>query len=151
MDMDKQIYFDHAATTYVKEEVLNTMYPYFTKSYGNASSIYKIARENKMAIDNSRETIANILGCKPSEIYFTGSGSEADNWAIKGVAYAKKDKGNHIITSSIEHHAVLHTLQYLEKQGFEVTYLPVNEYGEISLDDLKNAIKDTTILITIMY
>lgn len=149
--MDKQIYFDHAATTFVKEEVLNSMYPYFTKSYGNASSIYKLARENKMAIDNSRDTVARILGCKSSEIYFTGSGSEADNWAIKGVAYAKKDKGNHIITSAIEHHAVLHTLQYLEKQGFEVTYLPVNEYGEISLDDLKNAIKDTTILITIMY
>ena len=149
--MENQIYFDHAATTFVKEEVLNAMYPYFTKSYGNASSIYKIARENKIAIDNARDTVANILGCKSSEIYFTGSGSEADNWAIKGVAYARKDRGNHIITSAIEHHAVLHTLEYLEKQGFEVTYLPVNEYGEISLDDLKNAIKDTTILITIMY
>ncbi len=149
--MDKQIYFDHAATTFVKDEVLNAMYPYFTQSFGNASSIYKIARENKMAIDNARNTVAEVIGCKSSEVYFTGSGSEADNWAIKGVAYAKKDKGNHIITSAIEHHAVLHTLEYLEKQGFEVTYLPVNEYGEISLDDLKNAIKDTTILITIMY
>ncbi len=149
--MGNRIYMDNAATTPIKEEVLQAMLPYLTQVYGNASSIYKTGREAKAAVDGARETIAKTLGAKEREVYFTACGSEADNWAIKGVAMAKRSKGNHIITSAIEHHAVLHTLEYLEKNGFEVTYLPVDENGMISIDDLNNAIKDTTILITIMF
>ncbi len=149
--MDKMIYLDNAATTPVKEEVLNEMLPYFTKRYGNASSIYSIGRESKKAIEEAREKTARALGCEPREIYFTGSGTEADNWAVKGVAYAKREKGNHIITTAIEHHAVLHTCRYLEKHGFEVTYLPVDEYGLVSLEQLEDAITDKTILISIMF
>ena len=149
--MEKQIYFDHAATTFVKPEVVDAMLPYFTQEYGNASTVYRLGESSKSALDNARQTVADVIGCLPREIYFTSCGTEADNWAIKGVAFANKNKGNHIITSQIEHHAVLHTCQYLEKNGFEVTYLPVDEYGKISLDDLKNAIKDTTILISIMF
>lgn len=148
---DKFIYFDHAATTYVKPEVLEAMLPYFTEKYGNASSVYSIGRESKKAIEEARDKVAAALGAQSREIYFTGSGSEADNWAVKGVAYANKAKGNHIITTSIEHHAVLHTCQYLESDGFEVTYLPVDENGLINPEDVKKAIKDTTILITIMF
>ena len=144
-------YFDNAATTPVRKEVLDTMIPFFCENYGNASSIYEIGARSKKYINEARIDIANAIGCDAKEVYFTASGSEADNWAIKGYAFANKNKGNHIISSAIEHHAVLHTLEYLEKQGFEVTYLPVDENGQISLDDLKNAIKDTTILITVMY
>ena len=149
--MEKQIYFDHAATTFVKPEVVDAMLPYFTQEYGNASTVYKLGESSKSALDNARQTVADIIGCLPREIYFTSCGTEADNWALKGVAFANKAKGNHIITSQIEHHAVLHTCKYLEKNGFEVTYLPVDEYGKINIDDLKNAIKDTTILISIMF
>ena len=144
-------YFDNAATTPVRKEVLDTMIPFFCENYGNASSIYEIGARSKKYINEARIDIANAIGCDAKEVYFTASGSESDNWAIKGYAFANKNKGNHIISSAIEHHAVLHTLEYLEKQGFEVTYLPVDENGQISLDDLKNAIKDTTILITVMY
>lgn len=145
------IYFDHAATTPMKKEVLNAMMPYLTENFGNPSSVYQIAQLNKKAIDEARETIAKYLGAKANEIYFTSGGTEADNWAIKGIAEANKEKGNHIITSKIEHHAVLHTCEYLEKQGYEVTYLDVDENGVVDLEQLKTAIKATTILITIMY
>ena len=149
--MDKQIYLDHAATTPIKKQVLETMIPYFGEKFGNASSIYTIGRESKRGIEEAREKVAKALGCEPREVFFTGSGTEADNWAIKGVAYANREKGNHIITTTIEHHAVLHACQYLEKEGFEVTYLPVDEYGSVSLEQVKKAIKENTILITIMF
>lgn len=149
--MDKSIYFDHAATTAVKKEVLQEMLPYFTEKYGNASTVYQIGQVSKAALDDARARVAKVFNCKPNEIFFTGCGSESDNWAIKGAARANKAKGNHIITTAIEHHAVLHTCKTLEKEGFEVTYLPVDEYGLVSADDVKNAIKDNTILISIMY
>lgn len=149
--MDKSIYFDHAATTAVKKEVLQEMLPYFTEKYGNASTVYQIGQVSKAALDDARARVARVFNCKPNEIFFTGCGSESDNWAIKGAARANKAKGNHIITTAIEHHAVLHTCKALEKEGFEVTYLPVDKYGLVSADDVKNAIKDNTILISIMY
>ena len=149
--MNKNIYFDNAATTRVKEEVVKAMEPYFTAVYGNPSSIHAFGREARKVIDQERAIIAEYLGAKPGEIFFTSSGSEADNWAIKGVAYSKAKKGKHIITSAIEHHAVLHTCQYMESKGYEVTYLPVDSYGRVSIDDLKNAIRKDTVLITIMY
>lgn len=149
--MDKLIYMDHSATTPVKKEVLDEMLPYFSEYYGNPSSIYALSNYSKTAIEKAREQVAKGLGAKKSEIFFTGGGSEADNWAIKGIAYRHSEKGNHIITTKIEHHAVLHTCEYLEKQGFEVTYLDVDEYGMISLEDLENAITDKTILISIMF
>ncbi|MBZ4644765.1 MAG: cysteine desulfurase [Petroclostridium sp.] len=149
--MDKFVYLDHSATTYVKDEVLQAMIPYFTEKFGNASSIYSLGRESKKAIEEAREKVAKALNCEAREIFFTASGTEADNWAIKGVAFANRNKGNHIITTAIEHHAVLHTCQYLEKEGFEVTYLPVDEYGMVSLERLREAITDKTILITIMF
>jgi cysteine desulfurase len=148
--MNKTVYMDYAATTYTKPEVLEEMIPYFTEFYGNPSSIYSISRETKKAIDKARNRIAKAINADPAEIYFTGGGSEADNWAIKGIALANKNKGNHIITTKIEHHAVLHTCEYLEKQGFEVTYLDVDEEGFIRLEELKSAIKPSTILVTIM-
>lgn len=148
--MDK-IYLDHAATTPVKPEVVEAMLPYFTQNFGNPSSVYQVAQINKRAIDEARETIARHIGANTNEIFFTSGGTEADNWAIKGIAEANRNKGNHIITTKIEHHAVLHTCEYLEKHGYEVTYLEVDEKGSISLDALKAAIKDTTILISIMY
>lgn len=148
---NKIIYLDHAATTPVKVEVLEAMMPYFSSKFGNASSIYSIGRDSKKAVEEAREKVAKALGAMPREIFFTGSGSEADNWAIKGVAYANKDKGNHIITTAIEHHAVLHTCQYLESDGFEVTYLPVDENGLVSPEQVRAAIKPNTILITIMF
>lgn len=148
--MNKPVYMDYAATTYTKPEVLEEMLPYFTEFYGNPSSIYSISRETKKAIDKARSRVAKAINADSTEIYFTGGGSEADNWAIKGIALANKNKGNHIITTKIEHHAVLHTCEYLEKQGFEVTYLDVDENGAIRLEDLKNAIKPTTVLVTIM-
>ncbi|MCT4565403.1 MAG: cysteine desulfurase NifS [Maledivibacter sp.] len=149
--MKKNIYLDYAATTPMKKEVIDEMMPYFSEQYGNPSSIHSFGRQAKKALDVSRDRIAKAIGATSKEIYFTGGGSEADNWAIKGVAFANKHKGNHIITSKIEHHAVLHVCQYLEKHGFEVTYLDVDEYGMINLDQLKEAITDKTILISIMY
>ncbi|MBQ3181411.1 MAG: cysteine desulfurase NifS [Clostridia bacterium] len=148
--MAKSIYLDNSATTPLKKEVLDAMLPYLTEHYGNPSSIYKIGQEAKAAIDEAREQVAASLGATAREIFFTGCGTEADNWAIKGVAQAKSKLGKHIITSKIEHHAVLHTLESLEKQGYEVTYLDVDEYGMISLDELRAAIRPDTILITIM-
>lgn len=144
-------YFDNSATTPISEKVLEAMMPYLTSSYGNASSIYSLGRESRKAIDKARDQVAKALNCDSKEIYFTNSGTESDNWAIKGVAYGNKDKGKHIITSSIEHHAVLHTCKHLEKQGFEVTYLPVNKNGLIEIKDLLEAIRPDTILISIMY
>ncbi len=149
--MADRIYMDNAATTPIKKEVLDAMMPYLTEEYGNASSIYSYGRSAKSALDDARECVANAIGAKANEIYFTACGSEADNWAIKGAAYALKSKGRHIITSMVEHHAVLHTLEYLEKQGFEVTYLGVDEYGMVSLNELKNSIREDTILISIMF
>lgn len=149
--MTKYVYMDNAATTPVKKEVLEAMLPYFTENYGNPSAIYEIGRKSKDAIENSRQQVAKVLGAKSKEIYFTGGGSESDNWAIKGVAFANKNKGNHIITTKIEHHAVLHTCEYLEKHGFRVTYLDVDKYGVVELDKLKQAITDETILISVMF
>lgn len=149
--MNKTIYMDYASTTYTKKEVVDEMLPYFTENFGNPSSIYSLSRTTKRAIDVSRDRVAKALNADASEIFFTGSGSEADNWAIKGIAFANKKKGNHIITTQIEHHAVLHACEYLEKHGFEVTYLPVNEEGFISVDDVAAAIKDTTILVSVMF
>ncbi|HHT06569.1 MAG TPA: cysteine desulfurase NifS [Hydrogenispora sp.] len=145
------IYLDHAATTPVKPEVLEAMLPYFTEHYGNPSSVYKIAQRNKKAIDDARAVVAGHLGAQPNEIFFTSGGTEADNWAIKGIAAALKEKGNHVITTNIEHHAVLHPCQYLEKQGYEVTYLEVNADGLVSAEQVEAAIRPETILITIMY
>ncbi len=146
----KRIYVDHSATTPVRREVLDAMLPYFAENFGNASTVYAEGRETKKAISLAREQVAKAIGADVKEIFFTGSGTEADNWAIRGVAHANKAKGNHIITSAVEHHAVLHTCQTLEKEGFEVTYLPVDEFGMVSAEDVRKAIKDTTILVTIM-
>ena len=149
--MDKIRYFDHAATTAVGEEILKEMLPYFSLNYGNPSSIYGIGRMSKKALEEAREKVARALHAKPNEIYFTGCGSESDNLAIKGIAYANRERGNHIITSKIEHPAVLNTCHALEKQGYEVTYLNVDADGLISLEELENSIKENTILITIMF
>jgi len=149
--MNKPIYMDYAATTFTKPEVLEEMIPYFTEFYGNPSSVYSISRDTKKAIDKARGRVAKAINSNMDEIYFTGGGSEADNWALKGIAFAHKNKGNHIITTAIEHHAILHACEYLEKHGFEVTYLPVDEYGMIRMEDLKNAITDKTILVSIMF
>lgn len=149
--MNKTIYMDYAATTYTKKDVVDEMLPYFTENFGNPSSIYSLSRTTKKAIDVSRDRVAKAINADFAEIFFTGSGSEADNWAVKGIANANRKKGNHIITTQIEHHAILHACEYLEKNGFEVTYLPVNSQGFISLDDLAAAIKDTTILVSVMF
>ncbi|HSA38394.1 MAG TPA: cysteine desulfurase NifS [Methanoregula sp.] len=151
MGTKRIIYMDHSATTYVRKEVLEAMVPYHTEHFGNPSSIYSIARESKKVVDAARLQVAKALGADPEEIYFTSGGSESDNWAIKGVAFANRKKGNHIITSAIEHHAVLHTCQYLEKEGFTITYLPVDQYGFLDPASLEKAITDRTILISIMY
>ena len=147
---NRVVYADHSATTAVRPEVLEAMLPYFTQQYGNASSIYQVAQESKMALEEARKQVAKGIGAKAREIYFTGCGTEADNWAIKGIAEALGAKGRHIITSAVEHHAVLHTCQYLEKQGFRVTYLPVDADGVVSVEALKKAIDDETILVSIM-
>lgn len=144
------IYFDNSATTKINTEVLNEMMPYLTTEYGNASSLYTIGRNSKRAIERARKQVAELIKCKQNEIFFTAGGSESDNIALKGFAYANKEKGNHIITSKIEHPAVLETCQMLEKQGFEVSYINVDENGFIKMDELKNAIKPTTILISVM-
>ena len=145
------VYFDNSATTKTDERVIEAMMPYITENYGNPSSIYKIGRENRKAVEEAREQVAKALNCESNEIYFTNGGSESDNTAIRGIAYAYKNKGNHIITSKIEHPAVLETCKQLEKEGFEVSYIGVDENGIIKLDELKNAIKPTTTLISIMF
>ena len=149
--MKRFIYLDNAATTKTRPAVVQAMLPYFTEYYGNPSSVYEFSNESKKAINRSRETIAEAIGAKTNEIYFTAGGTESDNWALAATAEAYQAKGNHIITSKIEHHAVLHTCEYLEKRGFEVTYLDVDENGVIKLDELKKAIRPTTILISIMF
>lgn len=149
--MQKVVYMDYAATTYTKKEVLEEMIPYFNENYGNPSSVYSISRDTRKIIDSSRDKVAKAINAERNEIFFTGGGTEADNFAIKGFAFANFNKGNHIITSKIEHHAVLHSCEYLEKHGFEVTYLDVDEEGFINLEQLKSAIKDSTILVSIMF
>src|SRR5699024_2707980 len=147
-----QVYADNAATTKLSKTALDAMMPYLTDIYGNASSLYKIGQEAHHGVQHARETVAKVLNADPSEVFFTSGGSEADNWAIKGVAEMMAKKGKkHIITSAFEHHAVLHTVQKLEKYGFEVTYLPVYENGIVHVEDVKNAIRDDTALVTIMY
>ncbi len=145
------IYFDNAATTKLDDEVFKEMMPYFINEYGNASSIYKLGRNSRNAVETAREKIAEAINAEPREIYFTSGGTESDNTAIRGIAYNYKKKGNHIITSKIEHPAVLQTCKQLEKEGFEVTYIDVDEYGIIDLESLKKSIKETTILISIMF
>lgn len=149
--MSRLIYLDNAATTRVKDEVYEAMQPYFKELYGNPSSIYRFAGESRKAIENARTVAADFLNAKPEEIYFTGGGSESDNWALKAAAFANREKGKHIITSAIEHHAVLHTCEYLEKLGFEITYVNVDEDGMIKLEELKAAVREDTILITVMF
>lgn len=149
--MSRFIYLDNAATTPTKPEVVEAMMPYFTESFGNPSAVYGFASRNKAAITEARETIGKALGTEKENIYFTGGGSEADNWALIATAEAYKEKGKHIITTKIEHHAILHTAEYLQQRGYEVTYLDVDEDGMVKLDDLKNAIRPTTILISIMF
>lgn len=149
--MSELIYMDNAATTKVRREVYEEMKPYFEEIYGNPSSIYTFAGKGKKAVDKAREQVAEFLGAKPSEIYFTGGGSESDNWALKATAFALKDKGRHIITSTIEHHAILHTCEFLEKAGFDISYIDVDEKGIIKLDELKAAIRPDTILISVMF
>ncbi|MFU0783393.1 MAG: cysteine desulfurase NifS [Thermoanaerobacterium thermosaccharolyticum] len=146
-----RIYLDNAATTPIRSEVLNSMMPFFDNRFGNPSALYSYGQEAKKAIEEARDKVAAAIGASEDEIFFTSGGTESDNWALKGAAYALKDKGNHIITSNIEHHAILHTCQYLENQGFEITYLPVDEYGLVDPNELKRAIKDNTILVSIMY
>ncbi len=147
----RKVYFDNAATTRVKDEVIEEMNKYYGELYGNPSSIYNFGQLAKKAVESSREKVARLINSKPDEIYFTGGGSEADNWAIKGILSANEKKGNHIITTKIEHHAVLHTCEYLEKKGAEVTYLDVDENGLIDLQQLENSIKDNTVIISIMF
>ncbi len=148
--MIDRIYMDNAATTAICPEALAAMLPCFGEHFGNASSIHGTGRDARKVLEDARRRVADILGAKPAEIYFTSGGSESDNWAIKGAAFANRKKGNHIITSKIEHHAVLHTCEWLEKQGFEITYLPVDEYGLVNPRDVEAAITDKTILISIM-
>ena len=148
--MKKLIYLDNAATTKTAPEVVEAMLPYFTEYYGNASSIYELAGESKKAMNEGRAKIADVLGANANEIYFTGGGSEADNWALKATYEAYKNKGNHIITTKIEHHAILHTCEWLEKQGAKITYLDVDENGIIRLEDLEKALTPETILISVM-
>lgn len=144
-------YFDYAATTPMDPEVLAVMIPQLENNFGNPSSVYSYGREARKAIDEAREKVAQALGADPKEIYFTSGGTESDNWAILGAASARKKQGNHIITTSVEHHAVLHTCKYLEKNGYEVTYLPVDEYGLVDPKDVESHIKDDTILISVMF
>ena len=149
--MGKMIYLDNAATTRTAPEVVEAMLPYFTEYYGNASTVYQFGEKSREAVTTARETIAKAIGAKTEEIYFTAGGSEADNWALKATAEAYESKGKHIITSKIEHHAILHTCEYLEKRGYEITYLDVDENGLISLDELEKAIRPDTILVSIMF
>lgn len=149
--MGKMIYLDNAATTKTAPEVVQAMLPYFSEYYGNPSSIYDFAGKSKEAITKGREQIAEVLGAKKEEIYFTAGGSESDNWALKATFEAYKAKGNHIITTKIEHHAILHTCEYLEKRGAKITYVDVDEDGIVKLDELEKAITPETILISVMF
>lgn len=149
--MKKVIYLDNAATTKVRPEVVEAMLPFYTEYYGNPSAVYEFSTPCKEALAKARETVANALGAKDNEIYFTNGGSESDNWALIATAEAYASKGKHIITTKIEHHAILHTCEYLEKRGYEITYLPVDEYGSVSIDELKKAIRPDTILISVMF
>lgn len=146
----KRIYLDNAATTAVHPQVIEKMLPFFTECYGNASSVHFVGRDARKALEESRRRVAAVLNCKPQEVYFTSGGTESDNWALKGTAFANRKKGNHIITSAIEHHAILHTCEWLEKQGFEITYVPVDEFGCVNPADVEKAIKDETILVSVM-
>jgi len=147
----KSIYMDHNATTPLRPEVLEAMLPYLKEQFGNASSIHALGRRAAIGINGARENVAGALDCRPEEVVFTGCGTEADNLAIKGVAHARREQGDHIITSQIEHHAVLHTCQYLERQGFQVTYLPVDQVGMVDPGDVRKAITDRTVLVTVMH
>lgn len=147
----KIVYMDHAATTYAAPEVVEAMLPYFSEKFGNPSSVYGIGQENKAAVDAARAKVAAAINAEPNEIYFTAGGTESDNWALKGVAFANIRKGKHIITTAVEHHAVLHAAEWLQSQGFEVTYLPVDQYGMVSPADVEKAIRPDTILISVMY
>ena len=149
--MSRFVYLDNAATTKTKPEVVEAMLPYFTEKFGNPSAIYDFASQSKSGVTTAREQIAAVIGANASDIYFTAGGSEADNWALKAVAEFYGNKGKHIITTAIEHHAILHTADYLEKMGFEVTYLPVDEHGIVRLADLEEAIRPDTILISVMF
>lgn len=147
----KRVYFDHSATTPVDKTVAEAILEHMTEKFGNASSIHRFGREARKAVDEAREKVAALINAEPNEIFFTSGGTEGDNLALKGIAYANRKKGNHIITTAIEHHAILHTCEYLEKQGFSVTYLPVDEYGMVKVEDVAKAITDKTILISVMY
>ncbi|WP_448590272.1 cysteine desulfurase NifS [Thermodesulfobium sp.] len=149
--MKRSIYMDYAATTFVRQEVLDEILPYFKDNFANPSSLYNFAEVNRSAIKLARQRVAKVINSDENEIYFTSGGSESDNWAIKGIAFANKSRGNHIITSQIEHHAVLNASKFLEKNGFSVTYLPVDSDGFINIEDLKNAITEKTILVSIMF
>lgn len=149
--MNDLIYLDNAATTQTDSEVFEAMKPYFEEYYGNASSVYRFAGNSTKAVDDARRSIAEFIGAKSKEIYFTSGGSESDNWALKGVAFANASKGKHIITSKIEHHAILHTCEYLEKQGFKISYIDVDENGVLNLEQLKQTIRDDTILVSVMF
>jgi cysteine desulfurase len=151
MGENRFVYMDHAATTFIKTEVLETMLPFLREHFGNPSSLYSIGREAKEAVETAREKLAKALGARPEEIYFTSGGTESDNWAVKGTAFARQKEGRHIITTPIEHHAVLYPCEYLETKGFDVTYLPVDEYGLVDPAELEAAIREDTILISIMY
>ena len=151
MEEKRQVYLDYSATTPVKQEVLESMVPYFTDFYGNPSSLYTAGQQSKDAIMTAREQVAALIGAEPSEVFFTSSGTEADNWAVIGGAMWKKAKGRHIITTVVEHHAILHSGEFLQKEGYDVTYLPVDEQGLVSTDDLKNAIREDTTLVSIMF
>lgn len=147
----KIVYMDHAATTYAAPEVVEAMLPYFSEKFGNPSSVYGIGQENKAAVEEARAKVAAAINAEPNEIYFTAGGTESDNWALKGVAFANIRKGKHIITTAVEHHAILHAAEWLLSQGFEVTYLPVDQYGMVSPADVEKAIRPDTILISVMY
>ena len=150
--MNRLIYMDNAATTSVKPEVVESMLPYFTEEYANPSSIYNFAQKTKNAVEDARAVIADMLSAdKPNEIYFTAGGSESDNWALKAAAETFKDKGNHIITTKIEHHAILHTCEWLSKHGYEVTYLDVDEHGLVDTEEFRAAIRDNTIIASVMF
>ena len=147
----KQIYLDHASTTPVRPEALDAMLPYFGDEFGNPSSIYPLGQAASDAVAEARETLASVIGASPREVFFTSGGTEADNWAIKGFAHANSAKGRHLIASSIEHHAVLHACEALEREGFEVTYLPVDECGLVRANDLREALRPDTILASVMF